>query len=287
SGGRLFSLPFLVDDSLTVSHAFNILPLTPALAPPLAFYILVLDKHEIRLIHSRDMEWEHIGLGDFAGTIEAFCHAESRGDSHQQHVAGPGHQTAIGPGGTDHDAVEKARTRRYFVALDHKVVEVLSAGREPLILAGPADAQALYRDLTRYPHVAKTGIGAQHPTPDDELHRSATQIAQLIADQARKLELNRYRLRAGTGLTSQQIEEILVASNTGKIESLLISGAVPIWGKFDEVTGTTRISDSAGSTDEDLVNLAAINTIRHRGSIFPVKEGELDLVGSTAAVFRF
>jgi hypothetical protein len=289
---RAFHLPFHVDDALTVSANFSVLTLMAALNARPVYNILVLDKHNVRLVRCDERSAITVHVDGLVSSIEAFAQPGHDGDSHQQHsigasAVGRSGRTVIGGGSGDHDEADRARTRRFFAAVDHSIVRHLNDCVEPLVLAGTKDAQAVYRDLTKYAHVLKEGLIPTSKGESNEAFRQAARpLVQVLADAPRHVELERYRAQAGTGLTSQQIEEILVAANAGKVEALLISENVPIWGKFDDVTGTVRINEVAEQTDENLVNRAALSTLRHHGSVFPLAEGELEIAGP-AAVFRY
>ena len=289
---RAFHLPFHLDDSLDVFATFNVVPLTPALSARSSYNVLVLDKHQVRLVHCDERSATAVKVDGLISDIDKYTHAEHDDNSHQQHTVGASAvgrsgRTVIGPGGGDHDAAERARARRFFGAVDHSITQHFKDCRDPLILAGTKDAQAVYRDITKYAHVLDRGLlTTSKAESNEELRMAARPLVDVLAEAPRNTEVERYRAQAGTGLTSQQIEEILVAANAGKVESLLIAGNVPIWGKFDDLTGIVRINEVAAPTDENLINRAALGTLRHHGSVFTVKEGELELVGP-AAVFRY
>lgn len=283
---RVFRLAFHVDDSLDVAACFNVLPLLPAFTACQPYNVLVLDKHHVRLVKCTGWSSSVVKLDDMPTDIDTFVRTEYAAEA-RQHAGGNGRMVA-GPGGADSSAIESARLRRFLVAIDHAVNEHSKHARDPLVLAGTRDVQALFRSISKNPNLVEQGLHlTSKGESNEELRLAARPLVEALSDAPRHTEVERYRAKAGTGLTSQQIEEILVAAYAGKVESLLIGRSQPVWGKFDDLTGAVCINDVAAPTDENLVNRAALGTLRHKGTVFPVRPDELELAGAAAAVFRF
>lgn len=280
-------LPFAVDDSLDISSGFNVLPILPAFVCAPAFNILVLEKHHLRLVHCAGDTAETVHVPHLHVDIELFAQQEKGADSHQQHVVANG-RTVIGSGSGDPSAAESARLRRFYIAADHAVSQHLAPLREPLVLAGTKESQAIFRSVAKYANIVAGGIPlVSRLEKNEDLRKAALPLLESLVRSPVVAEVDRYRARAGTGMTSQQIEEILVAAHAGKVEALLVSRSEPIWGKFDDLTGVVVVNDTATTTDENLVNRAALGTLRHKGYVFPVDGKELELAASAVAVFRF
>ena len=60
-----------------------------------------------------------------------------------------------------------------------------------------------------------------------------------------------------------------------------------MWGVYDEQSGTTELHDAAFPGADDLLDVAALNTLKCRGSVFAVAPGDMPGTTAAAAVFRY
>ena len=77
------------------------------------------------------------------------------------------------------------------------------------------------------------------------------------------------------------------AAHQGRIESLLISPESPIGEASIPSTGQCRLTESHAPGAEDLLNLAAIETLRHGGEVFAADLSQAGIHDPAAAVFEF
>ena len=59
------------------------------------------------------------------------------------------------------------------------------------------------------------------------------------------------------------------------------------WGMFDPQTVAIELHDGCESGDDDLLDLAAVQTLLHRGTVFSVHAEQVPGRESIAAVFRY
>ena len=93
-----------------------------------------------------------------------------------------------------------------------------------------------------------------------------------------------YEQYAGTKLSSDHVEDVLAAANQGKVESLFVNVERHRWGKFDPISGMIEQHRNELPGDADLLNIAAIETLKNRGDVY-----SLDSVDprEILAVFRY
>ena len=95
-----------------------------------------------------------------------------------------------------------------------------------------------------------------------------------------------YRYYAATGRASNDVREIVPAAYDGRIESLFVASDQEQWGTFDPVTRTMYVHKVAKFRDEDLLDLAATQTLLHGGSVYAVEREHMPDATLVAAVFR-
>jgi hypothetical protein len=71
------------------------------------------------------------------------------------------------------------------------------------------------------------------------------------------------------------------------VEALFVALGVQVWGKFDKDTNTIHIREEPQPGDEDLLDLAAIQTILKGGTVYALEPEKMPGHGSLAAVFRY
>ncbi len=95
-----------------------------------------------------------------------------------------------------------------------------------------------------------------------------------------------YRDYAATERASNDIREVMPAAYDGRIESLFVASDQEQWGTFDPVTRTMHVHRVAKFRDEDLLDLAATQTLLHGGSVYAVEREHMPDATLIAAVFR-
>lgn len=95
-----------------------------------------------------------------------------------------------------------------------------------------------------------------------------------------------YRDYAATGRASNDVREIVPAAYDGRIESLFVASDQEQWGTFDPVTRTMHVHRIAKFRDEDVLDLAATQTLLHGGSVYALEREHMPDAALIAAVFR-
>ncbi len=76
----------------------------------------------------------------------------------------------------------------------------------------------------------------------------------------------------------------------GRVESLFVAVGHQQWGTFDPDTHRAYLHPSAEPGDEDLLDLAVVQTLLHGGNVYMVNLEEMPddpMHGPLAAVFRY
>jgi hypothetical protein len=122
----------------------------------------------------------------------------------------------------------------------------------------------------------------------DEIHARAWPLVKPRFEQARQEAQARYAGLEGTGKTSSDLPEIVLAAADGRVDVLFVALGTRIWGTFAPDTRSVELGEEASGTTEDLLNLAAMQTILNRGTVYAVPAAQMvDEGAGMAAVFRF
>ncbi len=78
-----------------------------------------------------------------------------------------------------------------------------------------------------------------------------------------------------------------MAAHHGRIRFLFISEGAQQWGSFNGDDNTVTIRTRPGPADEDLIDLAAFQTLKHAGAIYVLKPEEMPVKEPVSAIQRF
>ncbi len=95
-----------------------------------------------------------------------------------------------------------------------------------------------------------------------------------------------YKHHAETERASNDVRKIIPAAYDGRIESLFVASDQEQWGTFDPATHSIHMHQEAKFRDEDLLDLAATQTLLHGGSVYAVEREHMPDTAVVAAVFR-
>jgi hypothetical protein len=298
-GVRLFRLPLQFPEIVIVNTRFYIKPLLPLLSEEKRFYILALSQNRIRIFRATRYSVEELEPENMPKSLsEAMKYdlREAQLQWHSQTMSGisgggvsPGTKRTpmfFGQGvGTD-DA--KDRILRYFREVDKGVKEMLPGERIPMILAGVDYLLPIYREANTYPHLVDGGVeGNPDGLRPEELHAKAFDLLDPVISGPRVLAMNKYARLAGTGMASNQLDQVLTAAEHGRVDTLFVALGQRRWGRFDPLQNAVEESGSEQPGDEDLLDLASLLVVKNSGVVYAVPPEEVPGGSVIAALFRY
>jgi len=287
---HLYRLPHRVSDAVTVGRRPYIKPLLIPRPATDSFYVLALSKSRVRLLHATPSGITMVPLPD---APEDLLQTDSTGRQAQRHIApstrgGASGAMYPGHGGNIYD--EKAEVQRYLQAVSNAVERALSQTHDPLVLAGVDYLVSMYRSLNGYAHLVDDHISGSPDHLSDAVlcDRGANalmaHLGRLATDERdRFAALLQYNPpRASTSLRS-----ILPAAHAGRVARLLVASDQQVWGRYNPDDETISLHDEPLPGDDDLLNIAAQQTILHSGDVLAVRANEIPGSNGAAAIFRY
>jgi hypothetical protein len=157
-----------------------------------------------------------------------------------------------------------------------------------LVLAGVDYYFPLYREANSYPHLVDEGITGSPDLADPrELHSQAWRIVEPMFRESREKALSRYQDLKGTGRTADDIKEIVPAGFYGRVDTLFLSQGAQLWGVSDPASGVIEIHKEQTARNEDLLDLAAVQTLLNGGATFLLGPEEMPDGKDAAAILRY
>lgn len=285
-----YRLPIEFQELAVVQERFHIKPLLPALTEGERFHILALSQNRVRLFDCSRRSASEVDLENVPRSLaDALGHELTHQDLSFHGATGAGNGGRPSHKGQVASAAEddtKTEIHQFFKRLDPGLKHYLQ-DRRPLVLAGVEYLLAIYRQESDY----KPIIGSINGNFDEErpqtLCEKAGDVVEPYFSQARQDALARYGDLSDTGRAVDRLEEIVLAANEGRIDTLFIASGIQRWGRFDAANRRVRVHDAPQSGDEDLLDLAAAHTLMQSGQVFMPAQEEVPNEQPQAAILRY
>ena len=293
SFSRYFHLPLMPDEELYLGNFFYILPLIPVLIKDRTYYILLLRQKGIKLLQAAFNNINEVPLHNIPKNIDELLQFDVTEEHLQMHTTPLGKSAGSnalfhGQGNIADNTYRKKNIQRYFKEVAKGVDKQLQGQTVPLILAGVDYEQVIFRQYSSYRHLLKEGITSELGQLDNEqLQHHAWNILQSYFDKNIEDCLARYRNLVNTKMTSTNIKEILPAAYTGRIDTLIVDINKHVPGKFETQSRQVNIHQNNENGEEDLLNLAAIYSLKNDAKVCAITDKEVSGNNSLAAIFRY
>ena len=293
---RTYWLPGHYREQVIVTGHLYLKPLLPLLTGDGRFYLLALSHNHVRLLEGTRYSASEVALpeGVPGNLAEAMRYSEPDNQL-QYHSSSSG--ALIGKGGRQATVFhgqgigtddEQGQLLRFFQQIDRGLHPLFAHEQAPLILAGVAYLFPLYREANTYAHLLKEGVpGNPDRTSLETLHEQGWAIAAPFFLRRHQEETARYKEYAATGRALHSLRSIIPAAYDGRIESLFLRADQEQWGTFNPATRALHVHLPPRFNDDDLLDIAATQTLLHGGSVYVVERADMPDEGPLAAVLRY
>ena len=285
---RTYRLPVEFLPSVVLAERFNVKPLLPLFNTEGRFYVLALSQKDVRLLVCSRYGVKETRPEGLPRNIDETLKVDAAGKrlrsrSSTSGGTGPRGSTA----GTD-EVYTKENVLRYLQQIDKSLRAILKDERDPLIVAGVEYVFSLYRDVNTHPGLSEQAIiGNPDQLSAEELHVQALPIVEPWFRKEQEEARVRYRQSIGTGLASNNLEEIVPAARHGRVGYLFVEVGQEKWGTFDSRTGKAVLHNGGRKGDEDLIDFAAIHTLGAGGKVYAIQRDRMPDREPVAALFRY
>jgi Bacterial archaeo-eukaryotic release factor family 3 len=288
---RLYRVQLPVPELAVTSDRFHLKPLLAWTAARGHYYVLALSQNHVRVFRATResiVELEGVDLpGSLTGSLRDRT-AERQLQSHAVAASPGGRRTLLFHGHGGGEESKKEILLNYFQRVDEGMRDLLAQDRAPVVLAAVDYLNSIYRQANSSADLLDDWISGNpdNLAPRDLLEKAdAIMSAFFTKDQAKAAD--QYLQLWYTRRASNTLAEILPAAYQGRVRSLFVALGVQQWGRFDESRNQTVIRRQPTPRDQDLLNLAAIQTFITGGSVYPVARYDVPGGGNVAAVFRY
>jgi len=280
-----YRVPLAFQELVVVANRFHIKPLLPLLFNDGQFYVLALSQNKFRLFECTRYSVSEVELEGVPQNLDEAVRFDEPKKQLQVHT-GAGAAVFHGQGGGIDDM--KDQLLQYFRQIDKGIGRHLQNETAPLVLAGVDYLFPIYREANTYACLMDAGInGNPDEQKPEELQTKAWELAMPLFMRQRDDALARYSQLAGSGRTSSDVRTVVEAAFLGRVELLFVGVGIQRWGQFDQENARAEIHAEAQPGDEDLLDWAAIQTLRNGGAVFASSPSEVPDEMPLSAVFRF
>ena len=294
-----------------VADTFHLRPLLLAAARDGAFHLLTITRDNVSLFQGNadgltEIEPDGMitGIEDVTWKTDYEASTGFHPDGQGGGMPGDGFDAGRGGGGADgapryhalgtspedYDDVEFEK----FLQGVAKAVEGELAGTgSPLIVIADPRTVGWFKKALDYPHL----VGDVQKNPQDYdlkgLHDAAWELVRphLNKDRDEGLERLEGRLASGDEPATNEIGTLVRAAVEGRVDTLFLArhadGEARLWGTYDPQTREIAPADGPKEGAQDLVNLAAVETMRNGGNVEVMPEGKVQALGEAAAILRY
>jgi len=285
---RYFCLPVSFDELLITADRFHMKPFLPLLHGDERFYVLALSQNEISLFEGTSQAIKEMSVETLPKSLaEALQTDNPERQVKFRSGTGGGRGAMMSGHGADIEDV-KGNLLQYFQRVDKGLHDLLKEDNIPLILAGVEYQFPIYREANSYPFLMEQGIaGNPKGSSLEQMHRDAWAIVKPHFQKAENEALSQYSQSLGTGLTSDNVQEIIPAAYHGRVGILFVAPGYQYWGTYSAADDTVQLDEKQEPGNEDLADFAAISTFLNGGTVFVVAPDLVPGGARMAAVFRY
>jgi len=283
---RYYRLPSSFEELTVVSDEFHVKPLIPLLTGDGRFYILALSRNKVRLLQCSHHDLREVALNDTATSLDEFLKYDVPEKQLEMHAGG---QAGFhGRGDIPDGAMQKRKVTLFVRQVQKTVHKLISNQNAPLVLAGVEEMRSLYREACNNQLVMEEGLnGNADKARPEELHSDAWEIVEPYFKKEQEEAVELFNSLANSERASDDLEEIIRAAYIGRVEILMADLDKHCWGTYDRATDTFTYHDHEEAGDEDLLDVAAVQTLLNGGSVYALHSEEMPQDDSLAAVFRY
>jgi hypothetical protein len=265
------ALPEPPPELVVVGRDMHIKPLLPMLARNRRFHILALSAAQARLLTATPLVWEERALTALPPDAQAELDSRPAAEG---------------------DALDQARMALLTQEprrIVHALRAALGSDSAPIVLAAEPHVAGRFMKAAHMPNLLVQTIPVNpFALTDAELHAKAVDLITPLIDAELNTVLDQVNARLGTAepTVSLRPEEILTAAREGRVDAVVVAADDALWGSRGP-DGTILAHGHQVPGDEDLLNLAAVATLRTGGRAFAVPVSRLPRDAKAAALLRF
>ncbi|PSN76297.1 hypothetical protein C8B47_28040 [filamentous cyanobacterium CCP4] len=285
---ELYRLPLEFESLVVVGDRFHLKPLLPLFSSDRYFYLLALSQNQVRLFQATRYHISEVELERVPTSLdEALRYDDPQAQLQFHNVSGSGsvpnyHGHGVG---TDDN---KENIQRFLRTVNEGLQPYLNEENAPLVIASVDYLQPIYREVNTYPHLLEEGVSGNPDVANpDDLRKAAWEKVSALLNESHQQAMVHYNNLKRTDQASDRLSELLPAACRGQVDVLFAQANAHCWGQFDFNSGQLQQHDQPQPHDQDLLDLAAVQTFLQGGTVYVLDEEAMPTQTPAAAVYRY
>jgi hypothetical protein len=288
---KIYTLPVYFKEFSYISNSFYLKPLMPMFVGDGDFYLLMLERSNVKLYECTHHSITEIIIEDL---IPATKQDRVGYDYEQKNL-----QFRTGQAGTGqamYHGQEAATGKRdneikkYLRAINDGIAPLVREEKMPMLIAAQRPLFDTYREENTYPNLMEEFLNINFGDIDIyEAHELAWEMMAPVFDQKRKDKIALFNELQGTGKTAIGIDKIIPAAINGKVDSLFCENKADIFGNYKKENNVITVSQSEeGDKTISLMNVAAVKAFLNGGDVYLLDKEEMPNPNSRInALYRY
>ncbi|WOD44600.1 hypothetical protein [Hwangdonia lutea] len=288
---KTYTLPVHFKEFNYISNSFYLKPLMPMFVGDGSFYLLMLERRNVKLYECTQHSFTEIIIDDLIPESKrdrvGFDYEEKNlqfrtGQAGSGYAMYHGQEAATGK--------RKNEIKKYLRAINDGIAPIFREENMPLLVAAQDFIFDIYKEVNTYTNLKEENLNTDFSNTDIfDIHEEAWEIMAPIFDQKRKDKIARFKDEQGTGKTAIGIDKIIPAAFDGKVDTLFCENKADIFGNCTEENNLITVTQSEENDGAiSLMNLAAIRTFLNGGEVYLLDKEEMPNTNSRVnALYRY
>jgi hypothetical protein len=290
---QTYRLPQAFHPHSIASYQFQLKPILTMLSGDTRFYVLILNIKGPQFFECSRFSIKRIDPKLLPGGLDETLGFDTQEKnvqfSSKPAIIGNNPTTVFGYGRqTDKTKVNIAN---YFHRINDAVVKILGPSNAPLITAGLEYHNPIYHEANTYHNLLPESIQSNlEDAAEAGILHMAWPIVQPHFQETERKTIAFFQQLKGKNSTvaTDDLLTIVQGAVNGRIETLFIAdGRTHKWGCVNGSGQTIEMHEQLQPGDEDLLDFAAVNTILKGGSVYVLKQEQVQELAEAAAILRF
>ncbi|GAB1403747.1 hypothetical protein MASR1M74_09250 [Lentimicrobium sp.] len=286
---KVYTLPVYFKEFNYVSDEFYLKPLMPLFTDDGDFYLLMLERSNVKLYACTRHSFTEIKIDDLIPeTKQDRVGYDYEQKNLQFRTISAGH--ALYHGQEAATGKRKNEIKKYLRAINDGLDTLLKEEKRPMLIAAQRPNFDIYKEVNTYTNLMDDFLSVDFSkTNTYDVHEMAWLKMEPVFDQRRQQKIAQFIETEGTGRTAIGIDKIIPAAINGKVDTLFCENKTDIFGSYKKENNVITVTQSEESeTSTSLMNVAAIRTFLNGGDVYLLDKDEMPNPNSRInALYRY
>jgi len=289
-GLHYYTLPIPFETKTQVANSFYLTPLLPLYEEEGIYYLLELSQDYVQLYKASKYGLSNLHIENLApDTLEKAVGFDFKQKMLQSRSGQNAFSSGVFHGHGEGIDDEKKEIFAFLKAIDNAVNKSIKNNKAPLVIASTNNVFSSYKKVNTYPNLYDENCKGDPEFKNKTiLHEASLEIIKPYFEKTKKQQVNQFQELYHTPKISYQVNEIIPAAISGKIDALFVEKNIDQFGVYNKENGKLILDNKKEIQNTSLTNLAAIQTFINGGKVYVLEAEEMPVQGRPVnAIFKY